>query len=111
MQLQYEVVDNTLIVRFDGELDHHVAKDIRTEIDETIDRQRVKNLIFDLNNMSFMDSSGIGVIIGRYKHITKLGGRVSVIHTTAKIDKIFALAGLYNIIDKYKNKTEALNRI
>jgi stage II sporulation protein AA (anti-sigma F factor antagonist) len=88
LQLQYEVVDNTLIVKFDGELDHHVAKDIRTEIDETIDRQRVKNLIFDLNNMSFMDSSGIGVIIGRYKHINKLGGKVSVIHTTAKIGLI-----------------------
>lgn len=109
MQLQYEVVDNTLIVKFDGELDHHAAKDIRNEIDETIKRQGIRNLILDLNNMSFMDSSGIGVIIGRYKHITKLGGRVSVVHVTAQIDKIFTLAGLYNIVGKHKNKNEALN--
>lgn len=109
MQLQYEVVDNTLIVKFDGELDHHVAKGIRTELDETIDKQRIKNLIFDLSDMRFMDSSGIGVIIGRYKHIMKLGGKVSVIHVTDQIDKIFNLAGMYSIVGKYSNKNEALN--
>ncbi len=111
MQLQYEIVNNTLIVKFDGELDHHVAKDIRTEIDETIDQQGIRNLIFDLNDMRFMDSSGIGVIIGRYKHIKKLGGKVSVIHVTEQIDRIFNLAGMYNIVDKYSNKNEALNCI
>ena len=68
MQLQFEVIADTLVVKFDGELDHHVAKNIRTKIDEIIDQQGVRNLIFDLNNMKFMDSSGIGVIIGRYKH-------------------------------------------
>ncbi len=111
MQLQYEIVDNTLIVKFDGELDHHVAENIRTELDDTINRRGIRNLIFDLNDMRFMDSSGIGVIIGRYKHITKLGGKVSVIHVTEQIDKIFNLAGMYRIIDKYSNKKEALNHI
>lgn len=109
MQLQYEIVDNTLIVKFDGELDHHVAKDIRTKLDETIDQQRIKNLILDLNGLSFMDSSGIGVIIGRYKHVIKLGGKVSVIHVTDQIDKIFTLAGLYNIVSKHNDKNEALD--
>ncbi|MFW5649494.1 MAG: anti-sigma F factor antagonist [Candidatus Alkaliphilus sp. MAG34] len=109
MQLQYEVVGNTLIVKFNGELDHHVAKDIRTEIDETINRRKTRNLILDLNNMSFMDSSGVGVIIGRYKRIKELGGKVSVIHVTAQIDKIFTLAGLYNIVGKHKDKNKALN--
>ena len=61
--------------------------------------------------MRFMDSSGIGVIIGRYKHIKKLGGKVSVIHVTEQIDRIFNLAGMYNIVDKYSNKSEALNCI
>ncbi len=109
MQLQYEMVDHTLIVKFDGELDHHSAENIRTELDDVISQRRVKNLIFDLNEMRFMDSSGIGVIIGRYKNISKLGGKVSVIHVTDSIDKIFNLAGLYNIISKHNNKSEALN--
>lgn len=111
MQLKYEMIDNTLIVKFDGELDHHVAESIRTNLDDTISQHRVKNLVFDLSGMGFMDSSGIGVIIGRYKNISKLGGRVSVIHVTDQIDKIFSLAGMYSIIGKYNNKDEALNRM
>ncbi len=109
MQLQYEVVDNTLIVKFEGELDHHVAENIRTEIDETISQRGIRNLIFDLGGMGFMDSSGIGVIIGRYKHITKLGGKVAVVHVTDQVDKIFNLAGIYRIINKHSNKNRALN--
>lgn len=109
MQLQYEMVDNALIVKFDGELDHHVAENIRTDLDDTISQHRIRNLVFDLSGMRFMDSSGIGVIIGRYKNISKLGGKVSVIHVTDQIDKIFSLAGLYNIISKHNNKSEALN--
>lgn len=109
MELQYEMERNVLIVKFNGELDHHVAKSIRTDLDETIIQNRAKNLIFDLKDMKFMDSSGIGVIIGRYKHISKLGGKVSVINVTNQIDKIFTISGLYNIVNKYKNKKEALN--
>jgi len=105
------MIDNTLIVKFDGELDHHVAENIRTELDDTINQHRVKNLVFDLSDMNFMDSSGIGVIIGRYKNISKLGGKVSVIHVTDQIDKIFTLAGMYKIINKDNNKSEALNRM
>jgi len=105
------MIDNTLIVKFDGELDHHVAENIRTELDDTINQHRVKNLVFDLSGMNFMDSSGIGVIIGRYKNISKLGGKVSVIHVTDQIDKIFTLAGMYKIINKDNNKSEALNRM
>lgn len=111
MELEYQMEKNTLIVKLNGELDHHVAKSIRTDLDEAIIRKRAKNLIFDLKALTFMDSSGIGVIIGRYKHISKLGGRVSVINAEGKIDKIFTLSGLYNIVGKYKNKKEALNNM
>ncbi len=111
MQLKYEMIDNTLIIKFDGELDHHVAESIRTELDDTIIQHRVRNLVFDLSGMGFMDSSGIGVIIGRYKNIAKLGGKVSVINVADKIDKIFNLAGLYSIINKHNNKRDALNHM
>ncbi|MCC5911629.1 MAG: anti-sigma F factor antagonist [Clostridiaceae bacterium] len=108
MQVLYEVVDNTLVVKLKGELDHHVAEQIRTELDETISNKRSKNLMFDLSEMNFMDSSGIGVIIGRYKNINKLGGKVAVVNVSEKVNKIFSLAGLYRIIDKYENKNQAL---
>ncbi|SDK60001.1 anti-sigma F factor antagonist [Natronincola ferrireducens] len=111
MQLYYEIIENTLIVKLKGELDHHVAQQIRTELDEMIINKRSKNLIFDLKELKFMDSSGIGVIIGRYKNINKLGGKVAVVEVSEKIDKIFSLAGLYRIIGKYKNKTDALKSV
>lgn len=108
MQLQFENISNTLIVKLQGELDHHVAKKIRIELDEMISNKRSKNLIFNLEEMNFMDSSGIGVIIGRYKNISKFGGKVAVVGVSKKVDKIFNLAGLYRIIDKYENQNEAL---
>ncbi|SES76156.1 anti-anti-sigma regulatory factor, SpoIIAA [Natronincola peptidivorans] len=108
MQLFYETNDNTLIVKLKGELDHHVAEKIRVELDEMISNKRAKNLIFNLKEMNFMDSSGIGVIIGRYKNINKLGGKVAVVAVSEKVDKIFSLAGLYRIISKYKSEKDAL---
>ncbi|WP_026477991.1 anti-sigma F factor antagonist [Alkaliphilus transvaalensis] len=111
MLLNYEVIDNKLIIKFDGELDHHVAENIRVELDEMIEKKRTKHLIFNLADLRFMDSSGIGVIMGRYKNISKMGGKVAIIEVPEKIDKIFSLSGLYRIVEKYENLTEALNRL
>lgn len=111
MQLNYEVIDNNLVLQLNGELDHHVAEKIRLEMDELISKKRSKNLIFDLKGLHFMDSSGIGIIMGRYKSISKFGGRVAVINVSEKVDKIFTLSGLYRIVDKCENLQEALNRM
>ncbi|GAB6087737.1 anti-sigma F factor antagonist [Alkaliphilus crotonatoxidans] len=111
MLLNYEIIDNKLIVKLDGELDHHVSEEIRNDLDEAIEQKRIKNLIFDLSNLRFMDSSGIGVIMGRYKNISKLGGKVAIIKVSEKVDKIFTLSGLYKIVEKYDNLNEALNRM
>ncbi|AOY76761.1 anti-sigma F factor antagonist [Clostridium formicaceticum] len=111
MQVHYENIGNTLIVKLRGELDHHVAEKIRVELDEMISNKRSKNLIFDLKEMNFMDSSGIGVIIGRYKNIHKLGGKVAVVQASNKVDKIFSLAGLYRIVSKFETSEDALKCI
>lgn len=111
MLLNYEIIDNKLIVKLDGDLDHHVSEEIRNDLDEAIEQKRIKNLIFDLSNLRFMDSSGIGVIMGRYKNISKLGGKVAIIKVSEKVDKIFTLSGLYKIVEKYDNLNEALNRM
>ncbi|MDR5660054.1 anti-sigma F factor antagonist [Serpentinicella sp. ANB-PHB4] len=111
MQLEYQLVQNTLIVKLKGELDHHVAEKIRQELDDTIKKNRCKNLIFNLSDMRFMDSSGIGVIIGRYKYISQIGGKVAVVEVSEKVDKIFSLAGMYRIIGKHQNQLDALNSL
>ncbi|SKC91451.1 anti-sigma F factor antagonist [Maledivibacter halophilus] len=108
MRLKLEVENNTLIVYLDGELDHHSAEEVREDIDNSIDLKDIKNLIFELSNMKFMDSSGIGVVIGRFKKIDKLGGKVGVVNTNPHVDRIFQMAGMYKIIHKYNSKEEAL---
>ena len=74
--LLYEKNRNGLTIRLSGELDHSTASAIRAEIDELIDRFNVRKLIFDLSELDFMDSSGIGLIIGRYKRMARKGGSV-----------------------------------
>ena len=81
-----------LIVYPQGELDHHSAQDMREELDAL--------LIFDMRDLTFMDSSGIGVLIGRYKILSRRGGCVQVRNMSEQVDKLFTLSGLHRIIEK-----------
>jgi stage II sporulation protein AA (anti-sigma F factor antagonist) len=108
LRLNLKVENNILVVYLDGELDHHSAEEVREDIDSAIDSKNIRNLIFELSNMKFMDSSGIGVVIGRYKKIDNLGGKVGVVISNPHVDRIFQMAGIYKIINKYSTKEEAL---
>jgi len=108
LRLKLEVENNVLIVYLDGELDHHSTEEVREDIDNAIDSKNIHNLIFELSDMKFMDSSGIGVVIGRYKKIDKLGGKVGVVNSNPHVDRIFQMAGIFKIIHKYETKAEAL---
>lgn len=91
---------DTLTVCLSGELDHHCAEQIRRQLDELIADECVKNLVFDMKGLTFMDSSGIGVLIGRYRTISRRSGKVSVKNMNTHMDRIFKLSGLYRIIQK-----------
>ena len=69
MEIIYEMTGNTLTAQLMGELDHHAAAKVRSEIDDTMDSYGAKNLIFDFGKVTFMDSAGIGVVLGRYKRL------------------------------------------
>ncbi|QZY56361.1 anti-sigma F factor antagonist [Crassaminicella profunda] len=111
MRIHFETIDNHLIVKLNGELDHHTAEEIREEVDKEIDNNNIKHIIFDLEDMNFMDSSGIGVVIGRYKKVQKLGGQAGVINMNHRVERIFKMSGLFNIIKKFENKNEAIERL
>lgn len=91
---------STLTVHLDGELDHCSALHIRQELDDLIADERIKHLILDMQGLTFMDSSGIGVIIGRYRTLSRRGGGVSVRGANRHIDRIMQLSGLYQIVEK-----------
>mgnify|MGYP004692412473 FL=1 len=101
-----------MLVKFEmTELDHHVASSIREEIDDILMTRSVKNIVFDFENINFMDSSGIGVIIGRYKKISSEKGTVSVININSRVKKVFDLSGMNKIIKVYSTYEEALSSL
>lgn len=108
MQIIFQTQDKTLIVKIIGELDHHVVREIKDRIDKKITNTKAKNLIFDFSSLSFMDSSGIGLIVGRYKVITSIGGKMLIVSNTKTIDRIINLAGIKKIIDTKTTIDEAL---
>ncbi len=77
-----------------GDIDHHNAPEIRTEIDNALERSRPEELVLDFGEVSFMDSSGIGLVMGRCKLMKGIGGRVIVSNTPVQIKKVMKLAGL-----------------
>lgn len=97
MQIEFEMTDDTLIANLDGELDHHTSAVIREEIDKTVEAFHSKHLIFNFQKVTFMDSSGIGVIMGRYNKISQLGGKLIVTGCNDYIDRILEMAGIYTI--------------
>ena len=91
----------TVLVR--GEMDHHSAKGIREEIDHAMYLYRPETLALDLSGVDFMDSSGLGLILGRYTKLNALGGKLVIVKPTKEIKKLLQLAGadrLFPIEDK-----------
>lgn len=100
--------NRTLIVKITGEIDHCTANDIKYKTDKEYKILNSKNILFDLSEVTFMDSSGIGVIMGRYKNVSSNGGIVGTTLINDEIKKIFELSGLFKIIKYYKNTEDAL---
>lgn len=98
--LEYELQRHTLTVRLRSELDHRAAEKIRAELDELLKNRSIRRLVLDLGRLKFMDSSGIGLIIGRYKLMARRGGSVSIVNADERMDRIFRMAGLYQLVDR-----------
>lgn len=93
----------------DGEIDHHSAASIREELDREIMLRKPEVLKIDFDNVSFMDSSGIGLVMGRYRTLAMSGGKLIVSNLSAQFYKIMKLSGLEKIatINKRENKDES----
>lgn len=106
MDTEYHMESGELIVPMPRELDHHAAKKLGREIDFLIDSWQVKRLVFDFGETQFMDSSGIGVIIGRKKTMDLYGGRLSVINLSERVSQIFEKSGLFRLIGTGEGEEE-----
>lgn len=94
MSVNIDVCDNQIVAHINGEIDHHSAKEIRETIDSVVERTSPKKLILDFYGVTFMDSSGIGLVMGRYKLIHSLSGELEVTNVSSHIKKVMKISGL-----------------
>ena len=102
--MKYQVQENCLTIFLPHEVDHHSADEIRKEADYLIDRNHIRYVIFDFTETDFMDSSGIGMIMGRYKRIIMLGGEVCAVHTSERMKKVLMMSGVTKIVQLYEEE-------
>ena len=96
--IRYDEDTNTITVCPEGELDQFMAEKIRNTIDSEILKKGAKTLVFDLSEIPFMDSSGIGMLIGRYRLMKRLNGQVEVKGMKESVFRIFRMSGLNQIM-------------
>lgn len=104
----YEAQEESLIVHLPRELDHHNCKKLRYETDLILAEQGISRMIFDFTKTEFMDSSGIGVLLSRYKQVERNGGRVVLYGAGAQIVRVLSIGGVLRLVECCDTKEAAL---
>jgi stage II sporulation protein AA (anti-sigma F factor antagonist) len=111
LAIDMEVKTDVLCIRLSGELDHHTAESLRKQASETIEAYDIRHIVLNLEHLSFMDSSGLGVILGRYKQIQQKHGEMVVCAISPSVKRLFEMSGLFKIIRLEQSETGALVRL
>lgn len=98
MNIDYEEKDKQLTFKITEEIDHHWLEKVRRQVDDEIERYLPKRVVFDFDKVTFMDSAGIGMLIGRYKVVKMLGGSLEMVNVKSNIRKILEMSGIPKII-------------
>lgn len=107
-QFTMERNGSQMTVHISQELDHHIAAQVSRMVDMQIEKGSIRTLVFDFSGITFMDSSGIGMVMGRHRKMNFLGGCTFVTGIGKNVDRIFQMSGLYRIIPKYQERIESL---
>ncbi len=105
--VSYEERGESMVVHIGGEIDHHGAVSVRTGIDEVLVSTRPQKVYLELSGVSFMDSSGLGLIMGRYALIKRYGGKLAVLDPSPAVIKMMNLAGMERMIPICTTKKKA----
>ncbi|MBE5925083.1 MAG: STAS domain-containing protein [Lachnospiraceae bacterium] len=107
----YELSGETLIINLPEELDHHVAQKLRQQTDYLFISKRIRNVIFNYEKTSFMDSSGIGLVMGRYREVRYLKGNIYLVNINPKMKRVIEISGLYKVAKRTDDVHSALEEI
>lgn len=109
--LETSADQEVLLVRLKGELDLAAAERIRSELDQKIGSNNTRHLLLDLSGVTFIDSSGIGVILGRYRRLANSGGRLGILRPQPQVKRILDIAGVSSLVPFYRSEKEGLSRL
>ncbi|HHV62180.1 MAG TPA: anti-sigma factor antagonist [Firmicutes bacterium] len=112
VKLETHRYGRSLVVRLGGELDLKTAGEFRDAVDRELERhEQIRNIVLIFDEVTFIDSSGLGAILGRYKRASQMGGKLVAAGLTPQIKKIFELSGLLKIIPVCDSETRALELV
>lgn len=98
MNTEFSELDKMLYVQITEEIDHHTTEKLRRKMDYEITRFMPRKVVFDFGKVTFMDSAGIGLLIGRYKLAKMLGGSTRIVNASKSIKKVLEMSGIVRII-------------
>ncbi|WP_308415404.1 STAS domain-containing protein [Sporanaerobium hydrogeniformans] len=111
MKIDFLVADRTLVVILQGEVDHHTCVQIRQQVDHEYQKKRARNLVFDLEKVKFMDSAGIGMLMGRYRNVAICGGSIALINVRPETAQLIEISGVNRLMKIYASKEQALEAL
>ena len=110
-EMKLGIAKDTLVVKFIGDVDNLVCETYKNRLETIINENKHKKVIMDFSNVSFIDSSGLGLILGRYNQIKKHNGNLYMTGVSKQTEKIFNIAGIWTIMNKYDSIEDALKTV
>lgn len=99
MEINFYITGDTLVTSLAGEIDHYSAEKVRNDIDDEMKLYHAKNLIIDFSGVTFMDSSGVGMVLGRYNKVKALGGKVVILNANRLVKQILDMSGVFTLME------------
>ena len=107
MALEYQIAGNNVVVRMGGELDLVSAAEFKRVVDDLLDRRKARNLFVNLERVTFLDSSFLGALLGRYRRINQIGGRMGIVKPPAAIRPTLELSGILRTMEELSGEPQA----
>jgi stage II sporulation protein AA (anti-sigma F factor antagonist) len=107
--MESQLFGTSLVMRLSGELDMVAGAEFKRIVDDLLDRRKVRNLFVNLERVTFVDSSFLGALLGRYRRIVHLGGRVGIVRPLPAVRPILEMSGLFRIMAEYGSEPDALS--
>ncbi|MFR5832809.1 MAG: anti-sigma factor antagonist [Acutalibacteraceae bacterium] len=102
MNFECRQTGSVMTVEFLGDIDEYACRTMREEIDGRIEKTSPKEVVFDMEKVAFVDSTGLGLILGRYKKLRAKGGVLRLKNVPPQVDKVFRTSGVYSVVEKIR---------